>query len=246
MVSLGEYLREQSSLVCAASGSTDVKAVHDTRVAIRRLRSALRVFEPLLDDAEAAHDVEEELRWLAGLLGDVRDRQVQRKRFAARELDTGFLERRLYDEQRRCEKTLRTELRGQRFDALRETLEAWSQEPPVRGESEASLSDCAHKAARTAKRRLRSADTDSALHRARKAAKRARYAAEMLERTHRVERFKRIQDVLGELQDTVVAGETLHRLKRGANHDEAFTLGALYGQELDRRDRLRREAHALT
>src|ERR1700754_342044 len=54
--------------------------IHDTRVAIRRLRSTTRVFGKLLDNAAAGH-LDEELKWFAGLLGEVRDRQVQRRRF---------------------------------------------------------------------------------------------------------------------------------------------------------------------
>ena len=54
--------------------------IHDTRVAIRRLRSTIRVFGKLLDRS-ATQDLDDELKWFAGLLGEVRDRQVQRGRF---------------------------------------------------------------------------------------------------------------------------------------------------------------------
>jgi inorganic triphosphatase YgiF len=47
--------------------------MHDTRVAIRRLRSTIRVFGKLLDRSAAGH-LDEELKWFAGLLGEVRDR----------------------------------------------------------------------------------------------------------------------------------------------------------------------------
>ena len=243
---LGDYLREQSSVVSAVSSETDEATVHEVRVAIRRLRSALRVFESLLVDVDAAQATDEELRWLAGLFGDVRDRQVQRKRFADAELDTAFVEKRLYDEQARCEKALRSALRSRRFRSLRRRLVAWSQTPPVRSESEASLEDCAHAAERKARRRLRAAGSDAELHRARKSAKRARYAAEMLDHAGRAARFRHVQDLLGDLQDTVVAGDMLRRLMRGASREEIFVLGALYGRELDQRERLRREARALT
>lgn len=246
MERLSDYLREQARIVGAATSDTDVDAVHDARVAIRRLRSALRVFEPLVEDVDAAHQLDDELRWLAGMFGDVRDRQVLRKRFAESPLETGFVEKMLYDEQARCEKALRRALRSERFEALRERLAGWAEASPVRGESEDSLDDCARAAARKARRRLRAADTDAELHRARKSAKRARYAAEMLEHPHRATRFRHVQDLLGELQDTVVAGETLRRLMRGASREETFILGALYGRELDQRDRLRLEARALT
>jgi CHAD domain/CYTH domain len=54
--------------------------IHDTRVAIRRLRSTLWVFGKLLDRS-AIGDLDGELRWFAGLLGEVRDCQVQARRF---------------------------------------------------------------------------------------------------------------------------------------------------------------------
>jgi inorganic triphosphatase YgiF len=54
--------------------------IHDTRVATRRLRSTLRVFGKLLDRS-AIGDMDGELKWFAGLLGDVRDCEVQQSRF---------------------------------------------------------------------------------------------------------------------------------------------------------------------
>ena len=64
-------------------------AVHQMRVATRRLRSALRSFEALLDK-EWADGLAAELQWLAGVLGTARDSEVLRTRLllAARELPT--------------------------------------------------------------------------------------------------------------------------------------------------------------
>jgi CHAD domain-containing protein len=52
--------------------------VHDLRVAMRRLRSLLRTFRPLLDPAAvpAAERVREELQWAGGRLSAVRDLEV--------------------------------------------------------------------------------------------------------------------------------------------------------------------------
>ena len=55
--------------------------IHSTRVGIRRFRSTLRVFKTLFDPTTATH-LDAELSWYAGVLGEVRDRQVQRSRFA--------------------------------------------------------------------------------------------------------------------------------------------------------------------
>lgn len=235
MVSLARFVREQTEVVLRPP-STDVDAVHDTRVAIRRLRSAIRVFD--LDGTLDAG-----LRELAAHLGEVRDLQLQRERFVAAGLDTSFLEQRLYDDQRAAERALRDAEQGPVVEELRCRLAAWAEHPPKR--SDAALAHGAKKAAKKARHRLRTASSDAELHRARKAAKRARYAAELVGRTKRARRFKRVQQVLGELQDSVVATTTLRRLAAEADADQSFTLGVLYGRELAQHDRLRREAAAL-
>src|SRR5581483_1600756 len=75
---LAAYLLEQQRALLAgdlALRRGDETVIHKTRVASRRFRSTLRVFGTLLDRAAAAR-LDEELRWYAGLLGEVRDRQV--------------------------------------------------------------------------------------------------------------------------------------------------------------------------
>ncbi|WP_216895031.1 CHAD domain-containing protein [Nocardia alni] len=57
-------------------------SVHQMRVATRRLRSVLRSYRKVLR-ASAAGEIREELRWLAGLLGEARDAEVRGERFAA-------------------------------------------------------------------------------------------------------------------------------------------------------------------
>ena len=54
-------------------------AVHQMRVATRRLRSALRTFRRLLD-REVTDPLRDELRWLAHVLGAARDAEVMRDR----------------------------------------------------------------------------------------------------------------------------------------------------------------------
>src|SRR3954454_7487615 len=77
-VQLVNELREQDPLVRA-----DVHdAVHSMRVTTRRLRSALSTFRPLLD-REVTEPLREDLRWLAGALGEARDAEVLRSRLTA-------------------------------------------------------------------------------------------------------------------------------------------------------------------
>ena len=54
--------------------------IHPTRVATRRLRSTLRIFAAYFDP-DRAEAFDTDLAWYAALLGEVRDREVQRTRF---------------------------------------------------------------------------------------------------------------------------------------------------------------------
>ncbi|EZP70776.1 Ceramide glucosyltransferase [Sphingomonas paucimobilis] len=53
----------------------DPQALHQARVAVRRLRSALTLFKPILPDQNAVR-FQDELRWLARELGEARDLDV--------------------------------------------------------------------------------------------------------------------------------------------------------------------------
>lgn len=53
----------------------DIEGVHQTRIAIRRLRSALNVFG-CVTSKQPCKDLLTELKWIAGILGDARDLDV--------------------------------------------------------------------------------------------------------------------------------------------------------------------------
>ena len=55
-------------------------AVHQMRVATRRMRSALQAYGKIIDRS-ATRELTEELKWLAGVLGDDRDLEVLHARF---------------------------------------------------------------------------------------------------------------------------------------------------------------------
>jgi triphosphatase len=59
----------------------DPLALHQARVAVRRLRSALTLFKPMLEEADVTR-FQDELRWLAKLLGEARDLDVLVERTA--------------------------------------------------------------------------------------------------------------------------------------------------------------------
>src|SRR3954453_14512690 len=65
----------------AVRAGANREAVHQARVATRRLRSDLRTLRPVLDREWSDH-LREELRWIGGLLGRVRDADVLEERVA--------------------------------------------------------------------------------------------------------------------------------------------------------------------
>jgi CHAD domain-containing protein len=239
--------------------------IHDTRVAIRRLRSTIRVFGKLLDRTAAEH-VDEELKWFAGLLGEVRDRQVQRRRFGKvladwpPELVLGPVANRinseLQSEQLRARKEVKEAMASPRYLDILVILQQWRTQVPATTEPSAErLHKRAIKAERKADRRLAAAvdvGDGALLHGARKAAKRARYAAELRRpidgsaAAKKAEKhFKRIQRVLGEHQDSVVASDALRRfaLTAGTTPGEnGFTYGLLYAREKQIADAARKQA----
>ncbi len=253
---VADYLQEQIDQIVA--GDIGLRRgqdpIHDTRVATRRLRSTLRVFGKLLDRA-AVGDMDAELRWFASLLGEVRDCQVMHRRFGAaldmlpHELILGPVRSRIRDDLQAVERPARAEvssaMNSERYLAMMAVLRHWRLDPPIAATaSDKNLRDRARRAQKKADRRLgaalRSGD-DALLHRARKAAKRARYAGELLRpigrprRTKRmVKHYKRIQGVLGDHQDTVVASATLRRIASAAGTttgENGFTYGLLYARE---------------
>ncbi len=226
--------------------------IHDTRVAIRRLRSTLRVFGKLLNES-ANGDVDDELKWYAGLLGEVRDCQVQRRRFQEvlaqlpPELVLGPVANRiktdLQSDQLRARTRVAEAMNSQRYLDLLATMQRWRTDPPLADPASLdALNKRASRAERKADRRLTQAidaGDDALLHRARKAAKRARYAAELRVPTDKrakktAKHYKKIQTVLGDHQDGMVASGTILRLARIAGTtagENGFTYGLLYARE---------------
>lgn len=211
------YLRRQYAELVA--GDVALRrhrdAIHSTRVATRRIRSTLRVFAPLFDQRRATR-LDAELLWYAGLLGDVRDRQVQRAAFAdaiedlpddlvvasfAEDLDAW-----LESEQQARSRDLEAALNSERYLRLFRDVRDWAQATPFTENAGAPLStlkDLAEDAGRKADKRrgqaVRAARSDgddqsvnAAMHRARKAAKRARYAVELASPAYSAKRAKKI------------------------------------------------------
>jgi CHAD domain-containing protein len=97
------------------------------------------------------------------------------------------------------------------------------------------LADQAFFKLRKAVRKLKDDPSDEELHAIRKKGKRARYAGELAGRKKFVKRAKKLQDVLGEHQDAVVATERLRELAAEATPDQAVAAGRLIEREGERR-----------
>lgn len=246
------YLRGQLTAILAldpAVRRNEEDAVHRMRVATRRARSALKSFRKELDRA-VTDPVGDELKWLAGVLGAERDREVLAARLAARfaELDprlaTADVSHRLDAQAGPSAEQHQAVVRaldGPRYFALLDALEALTTAPPHRPGADRAAARGAIRTVRRDLKRVRSrveaalaatpgTAKDVALHEARKAAKRARYSAEAVRpvlgkpaKKHKA-RMKHLQQLLGEHQDGVLARQALERAAaqaRAAGEDPA-------------------------
>jgi CHAD domain-containing protein len=224
--------------------------IRSMRIATRRYRSVLRLLRDILD-RERAERLDAELRWIAGLLGEVRDRQVLRERLAQlleglpdelfRGRVTAHVRAVLDQEKAQAEAALADAMRSRRYLHLLAELTAWHEQLPIDSDAPATevaryLDDAERTVAKRSRKVPKSGDgRDEALHKVRKAAKRARYLAELSKpalgrpaKTAR-RRNKEIQKRLGERQDVVVTLAFLLRTGIGMDVD-AFALGVLYDQ----------------
>lgn len=240
----GACLAQMSANVRPLDETRDGEAVHQMRVATRRLRSAMTTFRSVVagPDMDAA---KAELRWLMSHLGPARDSDV-------------FL-RDILDPVRACFpgdagleglRQLFAAHRETRFDAavgavrdprcarLLLRLGAWieggdwrtapdrpERDQPLPGFARAMLEKRWRKVARPAKRFGRLSDEQR--HQLRIQAKKLRYSVEFvggLYKTRDVRGFTRalsgVQDQLGALNDVAVASETLHHTLAEQRADE--------------------------
>jgi CHAD domain-containing protein len=243
------YVAEQLAAVLAFDPKVrqaEYDSVHRMRVAVRRIRSILRTAGRLLEP-EPAGRLEAELKWLAGELGEVRDLEVLRERFAGRLTEIGapapsWLAG-LSAKERLAYVRLNRTLVGDRYFALLDALDAFLADPPfterasrkARKAVPALVAGAWRRVARRHAELERAKDPDEARHRTRKAAKRARYTAEAArpvlgEPARRLAvQASKVQETLGAYQDSVIARERLAELDIG--EEDAPTIDALIDVE---------------
>ncbi|WP_435745764.1 CHAD domain-containing protein [Nocardioides sp. SYSU DS0663] len=221
----------------------DADGVRRTRIAARRLRAALAVLRPALDQ-ERTEPLRDELRHLSRALAAARDADAIRTRLldllederegvaAARRLV-----RSTYDERERVALgEVGEELAGDRHLALLAALDALATDPAFTKPVTAKL---LRKRLAKQERRVaeRVADAETEVHEVRKAAKRWRYAAEVAEPVLGKEakkarkRAKRMTRELGVHQDASMVRDELRALAAGADTGTAFLLGRLHARE---------------
>jgi CHAD domain-containing protein len=237
--------------------------VHQARVATRRLRADLKALLPLLDKS-AVDLLRDELAWLGQSLGAVSDTDVLADAIGklAEELDSEdllpieSLVARLRHERHEQFLALRHDLDHDRYVTLLKKLVQFAHGAPLPAPVEATSEACpiGVKLARKAWKRVRNQvdgfgpdPEDSELHELRKRAKRARYTAELIdplvqgEASRFAARLADLQDVLGELQDSVVADQWLRgRSTSEVTPREVFAIGGLHALELRRGAKARR------
>jgi CHAD domain-containing protein len=267
------YLRAQTDAVKRLDPMVrrdEPDSVHQMRVATRRLRSTLRSFGKIVRRGDT-QELAGELKWLGDLLGEARDAEVLAGHLQANlrqmpaELVVGPVQARVQGHfapaRAAAQRAVLAALDSRRYFSLLDELDRLAAEPPLTRRAAGPAADVlpaeVRRAYRQTARRMRRArraaagpTRDAALHQARKAAKRARYAGEAVTPAlgHEAGRFtkqiKRLQSVLGDHQDTVIARQVERELGMSAHlaGENAFSYGLLYEREACDAGRLQAQA----
>ena len=232
---------------------SDPEAVHQARVATRRIRSDLRTFGRVVDPEWDA-SLRAELQWLGALLGAVRDTDVLLDRLdgAAADPAADRPRRGQAPPRRACATTGRARATScwSRCDrsgttTLLDRLVAAARRIPPSADGDAldlELGDLVKKPWKKLRDAVEALDEDppdEELHAVRIRAKRARYAAEAVapavgkEAKRFAQAVEGLQEVLGDHQDAVVAGQWLrtHAADGGGRVERAFVAGELAALE---------------
>jgi len=239
-------------------------SVHQMRVACRRLRSALKVFGPLFDEAWATH-LRAELKWVGNTLGDARDREVLQSRLlhGVDELGendgpraTAVVHHEMGLDASEARAKIVGALSSPRYLLLLDALVDAAMAPQF---TAAALQPCevalpplmraAWKRLRRDAKSLQRKGPDDTWHAARIRAKHARYAAEALApvfgkpASRLARQLARVTELLGRHQDAALTAETARDLAEGNDVDgrAGYVLGLVYRQQRDEVKAARKE-----
>jgi CHAD domain-containing protein len=263
------YLRAQAQALASLEPQVradEPDAVHQMRIATRRLRAALRSFRTVIPAADSDH-LYGELRWLGHALGHARDDEVLTGHLRdllhtlPPELLIGPVEARVqghFAPRRAASRAALIEaLDSARYAGLLAELNRLIHEAPRGPQAGAKASQvlpaAVRRAYRQASRRMHEAEhtpagpaRDIALHQARKSARRARYAAEAAapaagKPARRFARqMKHLQSVIGDHHDLVTVRAEARELGIGAHlaGENAFSYGLLHERAHHQAERL--------
>jgi len=261
---LSQHLREQREALTTAEADVcagEPEGVHDLRVAMRRIRSALASFHALVDPA-VTEPLRDELRWAAGRLGEARDAEVVQDLVDTLLDDIGpaglvgldeavtGLRARMHLDATAATEVIDETLGSTRYAAMTALLDSVVTHPPFTDEAERSVAKVVRTVLRKEGKRVRerveladvadaAADPElraACLHDVRKAAKRLRYAAEAVapmtgSKVRRV--AERAEDVQGLLGDHHDAVVTRATLRHLAIDEDAGVAAAFLLGHLD-------------
>ena len=259
----GDPTDEVARAVCAAQWSNvrsyepgtrvalDPEYLHKMRVSTRRLRAALRTFDCCFPKRTQEY-LQGNLRWLAAVLGEVRDMDVQLIQLDGRRKELGQAPQEGWDHlrvvlERRREaalERLREALDSERYQRLchraPETFKRAPRRPyahpgrrPVAYHGDELVTRRARQFARAAKK-CKKQPLPRRVHALRIRGKKLRYTSEFFASLYRpgykeqVKRLAPFQDVLGLFNDSVVCGELARQLRDEALLDEGTPPAYLY------------------
>ena len=251
--------REIRALLAYEPGTrsgADPEDLHQMRVALRRMRSILKLSGRLVGDG--AEPVRAELGWLGQSLGEVRDHDVLighlREVIAGFEVRDQAPGRRLVSlfvtERAAAKRRLIRALSSARYSTLLREVSLLTRDsgvPPETGRSHDLVAALAkpHRKLAKAVRALPADPPDDDLHALRIHGKKLRYAAELAQTSAKKKQAARIrklikatkdfQTVLGDHQDAVVAAERMRSVLETADGPVGFVAGRIAERELARR-----------
>ena len=230
-----------------------------SRVATRRMRSALATYRQLFD-SQRTEPLRQELAWLGTALGKPRDAEVLRDRLRAHVTEladelilgpvTARIDKELNERHRVAHAELVQTLDEDRYLRLLDQLDDLVADPPLTDRAQrparrelprlvARACERVDRAAAAADQAKTASERAQGLHDVRKAAKRARYAAESVvpvfgkPAVRLATRMEKLQETLGEHQDSVVARQIIRELAVAAAGagENGFTFGLLHAYE---------------
>lgn len=226
------------------------EAVHQCRVATRRLRSDLRTLRPVLEE-RWTNVIDRELRWIADLLGDLRDLDVLTERILQRVVDLAPDDQKvgaallavLAKERDIAADALHRAMASHRYarllDGLVDAADAPAVIDPQRQATDVVVElvrDPWQSLRKKARKALDHGSPVDELHEVRIRSKRARYAFDVAaivihDAGAHTKRVAALQDELGELHDAAVAEEWLRSRATKHGIGGAFVIGMICAQE---------------